>query len=872
VKQFNYMDKKVHIKDKPGKNRFRTIGLKNVFQLGMLFSVFLFALPCTVTGARSDTTNLALAASVSTSFVSSWETLTAINDGFDPSGSSDYSHGAYGNWDGESAYNQYNWVQYEWTLAKQLTSTSVYWWDDGLGIDQPTDAYIEYWNGTSWILADPIGTELDMYNSLKLDIRTSRIRIYMKSAMATGIIEWRVFGIEGGPCDPTEVVPNIRVNDGPVQQVNTASIMTGDSVSFLPSQEDGGSWSWSGPAGFNATSREITLKDAGLQQSGTYTVCYINDCGAATNCYFHLTVRSGEDFSAPITWPDYDPGISYDFRDEFSELSEPTMILDDCEGVVGTQSSGWWTFRWGATANPLVTTAAITPMLERMNNDFAYFRDVMGWPPDKRAKNGYKSAIYLYGSSLCTDDASNTETGGWQSSIYFEGEHWPMVLISYYPVYCFDPGCTYNDREYQTGAVVHEGIHSILADLPGCRQAAWFHEGGNTWLQQEAYARLSADYSSMGFLNGPSLLAPFMPIECYSGWLQDDSFGGPSAEGVNMYQNETQICTWRNLLGGVQYSNIFPTFLGMTLGQGSIPWIWRYAESRVLEGMASAMGEAQIRRLITEYRAKQALVDMGEWTGAIIDLLDSQFGTPIRAEWSPSWLNPETWIATPYVKTYNNGSGLLTPEYRTTPGWSGANQIPLVVGGDMVRVDFQPLGPNMTCQLCYRTREGQTVYSAPVYGGECSLKLDLQPANNVVFAVISNTDYIYNGEETRKAHFDYRLQLVEGVVGTADIHKRFYDWTKTIQDPLDIEPVYSGPEIVIYPNPVDNESLINISFQYPVTTPVEVKIMNMSGQAVWTGKVTGDSSISAGLLPGPGIYLGAFQTSKGVTIRKIIVR
>jgi len=444
-----------------------------------------------------------------------------------------------------------------------------------------------------------------------------------------------------------------------------------------------------------------------------------------------------------------------------------------------------------------------------MNTDFAYFRNEMGWPPDKRAKNGYKSAIYLYGSGLCTDNASNTETRGWQSSIYYEGEYWPMVLISYYPVYCFDPSCPYNDREYQMGAVVHEGIHAILADLPGCKRAAWFHEGGNTWLQQEAYARLSGDYSSMGFLNGPSFIAPFMPIECYSGWLQDDSFGGPSAEGVNMYANGSQICTWRNLLGGVQYSNIFPTFLGMTLGQGSIPWIWRYCESRVLEGMATALGESQMRRLIMEYR--------------------------------------------------------------TTPGWSGANQIPLVVSGEVVTVNFQPIGPNMSCQLCYRTRDGQTVYSAPVYGGDCSLRLDLEPANNVVFAVISNTDYIYNGEDTRKSHFDYRLQLVEGVVGTADIHKRFYDWTKTISSPLDIEPVSSGPEIVIYPNPVDKGSVLNISFDDPVTEPVEVRIMNISGQLVWAGKVAGDLSINAGKLPGPGIYFLSCQTSKGVSISKIVI-
>lgn len=71
------------------------------------------------------------------------------------------------------------------------------------------------------------------------------------------------------------------------------------------------------------------------EQSGTYTVCYINDCGAATTCYFHLTVRTNDDFSVPITWTDYDPGISYDFRDEFPELSEPTMVLDDWMIVEG---------------------------------------------------------------------------------------------------------------------------------------------------------------------------------------------------------------------------------------------------------------------------------------------------------------------------------------------------------------------------------------------------------------------------------------------------------------------------------------------------------------------------------------------------------
>jgi hypothetical protein len=115
----------------------------------------------------------------------------------------------------------------------------------------------------------------------------------------------------------------------------------------------------------------------------------------------------------PYTWPPYNPTISYNFKDENPDFKMPTKDLDDCAGVVGTKSLGWWTFKWGANKNSLVTDAAITPMLERLNQEFAYFRDTMGWPPDKRVQDGYRSAVYLYGSGLCTDNASNTELGGW---------------------------------------------------------------------------------------------------------------------------------------------------------------------------------------------------------------------------------------------------------------------------------------------------------------------------------------------------------------------------------------------------------------------------------------------------------------------------
>jgi len=411
--------------------------------------------------------------------------------------------------------------------------------------------------------------------------------------------------------------------------------------------------------------------------------------------------------------------------------------------------------------------------------------------------------------------------------------------------------------------------------LPGAKEAAWFQEGGNTWLQQEMESRRSGDYSSMGFLNGCNFIAPFMPIECYSGWLQDDSFGGPSAEGVNKTNaSGAQICTWRNYLGGTQYGNAFPTFLSMTLGHESVAWIWRNCPGRVLEGMADTLGEAQTRRLIMEYRAKQALLDMGKWTGALRSLMDSYMGTTIKEEWSPYWIKPKEWSATPYVTTTKNVANILTPEYRTTPGWSGSNQIPLFVSGNQVTVNFHPIGENMCCMLCYRDTTGKPIYSQPVYGGDCTLKLETPPGNGVVIAVIANTDYIYKGEETRKAHYDYRLQLGEGVIGVANTKTKWYNW-KNMDNyiGIDTEKAASASGSVIYPNPLNTNADLNIAFENTPEQVTQVQICNLMGQVIYNTSTTDKKlTISNNGLLSKGVYLIVVKSGTFRKSHKLIVQ
>lgn len=766
-----------------------------------ILTLFLFFF-CSLAVAQ---TNIAPQATATTSYVSSWETIAALNDNYTPANSNDKSHGAYGNWNNP---NSTQWVQYDWSQTFKVTSIEVYWFDDAGGVLTPTTAYADYWNGSAWVRIGNIPLQKNAFNVLAVaSVDMTRLRVSMlNTTQSTGILEWRVIGTGNTP-PPT-----------------------------------------------------------------------------------------GGD---PYTWPSYSPTIKYNFKDEFPSLPVPSQILNDCPQVVGTTSSQWWAFRWGPNKNSLVTDAAVTPLLARMNTDFAYFRDQMGWPPDLRAKRGYRSSIYLYGSGLCTDNASNTELGGWQSSIFYNGTSWPMVLASYYPIYSYDPACPYSDREFQKGAMVHEGIHSLLADLPGVKQSAWFHEGGNVWLQQTADARRSNNFSSMGDLNGTDFIAPFMPIECYSGWLQDDSFGGPSAEGVNMFNGNQQICTWRTYLGGHQYSSSFPTFLGNTLGDGAVPWIWRNSPNRVLEGIASGIGAAQTRRLITEYRAKQALVDFGPWKNAILALLNAHFGQSIGAEWQPSWLNPAAWIATPYVKTTNN-NGLLTPEARTLPGWSGGNQIPLKVTGNMVTVNFEPIGANMTCQLVYRTTNGTPVYSQYVSSGACSLRLDQAPANGVVIAVIANTDYIYNGETTRKAHFDYRLRLVTGVTGTADVNTKWYnsatlsnarmaggetagevgiDWSKycihayhNTREVAEVKKMINPATFLMYPNPVVTSNNLKLEFTNEKAERTFITITNIKGERVFETVTTGKNHIVNTEELKSGVYIVRIRNTGTDTTQKLVVQ
>ncbi|WP_336204151.1 glycoside hydrolase family 43 protein [Nonomuraea sp. LPB2021202275-12-8] len=135
-------------------------------------------------------TNHATSATASTSYVSPWETLAAVNDGYVPTSSADHSHGAYGNWDHRGT----EWLEYRWPTARSVSRVATYWFDDDLGIDLPASCQLQYWNGTAYVnLPGGCGVAAHTYNvSTFPAVSTTRLRLNItsKPTHSTGVLEW----------------------------------------------------------------------------------------------------------------------------------------------------------------------------------------------------------------------------------------------------------------------------------------------------------------------------------------------------------------------------------------------------------------------------------------------------------------------------------------------------------------------------------------------------------------------------------------------------------------------------------------------------------------------------------------------------------
>ena len=88
----------------------------------------------------------------------------------------------------------------------------------------------------------------------------------------------------------TPLTPYIQVNGGAWQQVGAVAVNVGDTVNLAPTNISGGSWSWSGPNSYGASSRQVNAVPL-PSPSNVYTVTYTNTSGVTSTATFTVTVN-----------------------------------------------------------------------------------------------------------------------------------------------------------------------------------------------------------------------------------------------------------------------------------------------------------------------------------------------------------------------------------------------------------------------------------------------------------------------------------------------------------------------------------------------------------------------------------------------------
>jgi hypothetical protein len=82
------------------------------------------------------------------------------------------------------------------------------------------------------------------------------------------------------------------LNGGAWQATGNATLNAGGSFTLGPQPATGGSWSWTGPGGFTATTREITRTNVTTAMGGQYVARYTNTCGAQSTYTFNITINA----------------------------------------------------------------------------------------------------------------------------------------------------------------------------------------------------------------------------------------------------------------------------------------------------------------------------------------------------------------------------------------------------------------------------------------------------------------------------------------------------------------------------------------------------------------------------------------------------
>jgi len=147
--------------------------------------------------------------------------------------------------------------------------------------------------GGSWSWTGPNGFSASTREIYISNIQTNQAGNYVATYTNTGGCQSsQTFNITVNiPCTPTVIVPYLQIDGGTWQQTATASLAAGGTLMVGPQPTTGGSWSWSGPNGFSASTREIYISNIQTNQAGNYVSTYTNANGCSSTQNFAVTVN-----------------------------------------------------------------------------------------------------------------------------------------------------------------------------------------------------------------------------------------------------------------------------------------------------------------------------------------------------------------------------------------------------------------------------------------------------------------------------------------------------------------------------------------------------------------------------------------------------
>ncbi|MBN1854421.1 MAG: hypothetical protein JW829_16945, partial [Pirellulales bacterium] len=115
---------------------------------------------------------------------------------------------------------------------------------------------------------------------------------YLGEGMTLPVPQPDITLIPSGECGTTPITPYVRIDSGTWRQSVNAAVGVGQNVTLGPEPSTGGTWRWTGPNGFTATTREVNLSNLQPVQAGIYTAAYTNACGTQSRLDFNVILKS----------------------------------------------------------------------------------------------------------------------------------------------------------------------------------------------------------------------------------------------------------------------------------------------------------------------------------------------------------------------------------------------------------------------------------------------------------------------------------------------------------------------------------------------------------------------------------------------------